>query len=164
MDIDIAREPLGAGRATATTSSSRDIWPDEHEVARTVESAIQSDMFRRSYAEVFSGDERWRALASAGQPNGAASAGAGRFAWDPQSTYVRQPPVLRRRCPPSRAPVRGRRARARARAARRQRHDRSHLARGVDQARQPGRARTCSSTASRCATSTPTARAAATTR
>jgi aconitate hydratase len=90
MDIDIAREPLGQdgdGRDVYLA----DIWPDEHEVARTVESAVQSDMFRKSYGEVYDGDEHWRALASALQHNGAGAQETLLFAWEPESTYVRQP-------------------------------------------------------------------------
>jgi aconitate hydratase len=60
----------------------RDIWPSEREVAETVEHAVQSDMFRKSYGEVFAGDERWNSLEV---PTGE------RFAWDPESTYVRKP-------------------------------------------------------------------------
>jgi len=90
MHIDIEHEPLGKD------SEGRDvylaeIWPDEHEIARTVEAAIQSDMFRKSYGEVFAGDEHWRALASVGESNGAPGRGGARFSWDPDSTYVRQP-------------------------------------------------------------------------
>src|SRR5207237_895260 len=40
----------------------KDIWPSEQEVAEVVESAIQSDMFRSSYGEVFEGDDNWRSL------------------------------------------------------------------------------------------------------
>ena len=43
----------------------RDIWPGEREVAETIEQAVQSDMFRKSYGEVFEGDERWNSLAGA---------------------------------------------------------------------------------------------------
>src|SRR3954468_16062179 len=63
----------------------RDIWPSEQEVAETVEAAVQADMFRSSYADVFKGDERWRGL---DVPEGE------RFAWDPDSTYVRHPPYF----------------------------------------------------------------------
>jgi aconitate hydratase len=42
-------------------------------------------MFRRTYGDVFTGDERWRALDT---PSGDL------FAWDPDSTYVRQPPYF----------------------------------------------------------------------
>jgi len=63
----------------------RDIWPSPQEVAQAVESAVQAEMFNASYAGVFEGDERWNAL---DVPTG------DRFAWDPESTYVRKPPYF----------------------------------------------------------------------
>jgi aconitate hydratase len=83
MDIDIVREPLGVD-GEGNEVHLHDIWPDEHEVARTVEQAIASDMFRKSYGEVFTGDESWRSLQV---PTGE------RFAWE-DSTYVREPPYF----------------------------------------------------------------------
>ncbi len=50
-----------------------------------VEDAVQSDMFHKSYGEVFDGDERWNSLEV---PSG------DRFAWDERSTYVRRPPFF----------------------------------------------------------------------
>jgi aconitate hydratase len=84
MDVDIVGEPLGRDEHGADVYL-RDIWPDEHEVARTIERAVQSDMFRKSYGEVFAGDERWNSLEV---PTGE------RFAWDTESTYVRLPPYF----------------------------------------------------------------------
>jgi aconitate hydratase len=84
MDIDLLDEPLGEddqGRPVFL----KDIWPDADEVARTVEEAVQSDMFRKSYGDVFDGDERWNGLEV---PTGEA------FAWDERSTYVRRPPYF----------------------------------------------------------------------
>jgi aconitate hydratase len=63
----------------------KDIWPSAAEVVETVEEAVQSDMFRKSYAEVFDGDERWNSLPV---PTGE------RFAWEEDSTYVRKPPFF----------------------------------------------------------------------
>ncbi len=63
----------------------KDIWPTANEVAQTIEEAVQSDMFRKSYEEVFDGDERWNSLQV---PTGEL------FAWEEQSTYVRQPPFF----------------------------------------------------------------------
>jgi aconitate hydratase len=103
MDIDITKDPLGQDGGGQDVYL-RDIWPSEHEVAQTIEQAIRSDMFRRSYAEVFTGDEDWQSLASS--DGGASSrsstaagpdtstSGGGRFPWDPDSTYVRQPPYF----------------------------------------------------------------------
>jgi aconitate hydratase len=84
MDIDLLDEPLGTGK-DGEDVYLRDIWPSAEEVARTVEEAVRSDMFRSSYGEVFEGDERWNSLEV---PEG------DRFAWDDESTYVRRPPFL----------------------------------------------------------------------
>ncbi len=84
MDIDIVGEPLGQDEQGQDVYL-RDIWPSEHEVARTIEQAIHSDMFRSSYSEVFTGDERWNSLSV---PEG------DRFAWESDSTYVRLPPYF----------------------------------------------------------------------
>jgi len=84
MDIDLLDEPLGQG-SDGEDVYLKDIWPSAEEVARTVEEAVQSDMFRSSYGEVFAGDERWNSLEV---PEG------DRFAWAEDSTYVRRPPFL----------------------------------------------------------------------
>jgi aconitate hydratase len=81
MDIDLLHDPLGQDR-NGDDVYLRDIWPSEQEVAETIEHAVQADMFRKSYGEVFEGDERWRSLEV---PTG------DRFAWDDASTYVRRP-------------------------------------------------------------------------
>jgi len=84
MDIDLLDEPLGQD-SDGGDVYLKDIWPTAEDVARTVEEAVQSDMFTSSYGEVFAGDERWNSLAV---PEGE------RFAWDDQSTYVRKPPFF----------------------------------------------------------------------
>jgi aconitate hydratase len=89
MDLDLLDEPLGEDDR-GDPVFLRDIWPSAAEVARTIEEAVQSDMFRHSYAEVFDGDERWNALEV---PTGQ------RFAWDPESTYVRLPPFFEELAP-----------------------------------------------------------------
>jgi aconitate hydratase len=100
MEIDITREPLGQD-AEGRDVYLRDLWPSEHEVAQTIEQAIRSDMFRSRYAEVYEGDEHWRSLASSGTSS---AAPGGRFAWDPDSTYVRQPPYFQG-MPPAPEPI-----------------------------------------------------------
>jgi aconitate hydratase len=84
MDIDIVSDPLGQDGQGQDVYLS-DIWPSEHEVAQTIGEAVRADMFRRSYSEVFDGDERWNGLEV---PEGE------RFAWDGKSTYVRNPPYF----------------------------------------------------------------------
>ncbi|MFL5903847.1 MAG: aconitate hydratase [Solirubrobacteraceae bacterium] len=85
MDLDLVNDPLGEGQ-DGVPVYLRDIWPSSEEVARVVEESLHSDMFRSSYGEVFAGDERWHSL---DVPEG------DRFAWDPDSTYVREPPYFK---------------------------------------------------------------------
>src|SRR5436190_16117955 len=79
MDLDMLSEPL------QDDVYLRDLWPSQQEIHAEIEAAIESDMFRKSYAEVFEGDENWNALEL---PEG------DRYAWDPGSTYVKQPPYF----------------------------------------------------------------------
>ena len=62
-----------------------DIWPAPEEIAAVVASSIGQEMFPHDYADVFKGDERWRSLPI---PTGDT------FEWDPDSTYVRKPPYF----------------------------------------------------------------------
>ncbi len=94
MDIDLYEEPLGEDRHGEPVYL-KDIWPTTAEVAATVEEAVQSDMFRKSYSEVFDGDERWNSLEV---PTGEL------FEWEPDSTYVRLPPFFED-LPPEPEPV-----------------------------------------------------------
>ncbi len=84
MDIDLYDEPLGEGR-DGEPVYLKDIWPPAAEVAHTVQDAVRSDMFHKSYGEVFDGDERWNSLEVPGGES---------FAWDESSTYVRKPPFF----------------------------------------------------------------------
>ena len=84
LDCDLNSEPLGRGSAGKDVFL-KDIWPAPTEVAETVQRYISSDMFRRSYGSVFAGDERWQAIAV---PAGKI------YAWDSQSTYVKNPPYF----------------------------------------------------------------------
>jgi aconitate hydratase len=84
MDADIVNEPIGVDRDGADVYL-RDLWPSGREVGETIEAAVRSEMFRSSYAGVFSGDERWNSLEV---PTG------DRFAWDESSTYVHLPPYF----------------------------------------------------------------------
>ncbi len=84
IDLDLEREPLGTG-SDGKPVYLRDIWPSPEAVDRVVRSSIKSAMFHKTYAEVFTGDERWRGLPV---PSGAL------FAWEPDSTYIRRAPYF----------------------------------------------------------------------
>jgi len=84
MDFDIVNESLGSDKAGKPVYL-RDIWPTPQEVETAMRDSVSSDMFRREYADVFTGDEHWRALPI---PEGDL------YAWDPKSTYIKHPPYF----------------------------------------------------------------------
>ncbi|HVF61280.1 MAG TPA: aconitate hydratase AcnA [Thermoanaerobaculia bacterium] len=84
IDIDLLTEPLGTG-SDGRPVYLRDVWPTQQEVEETVRRALHPEMFRRQYADVFAGDERWKALPV---PEG------NTYAWNPVSTYVKRPPYF----------------------------------------------------------------------
>ncbi|WP_131810447.1 aconitate hydratase AcnA, partial [Mycolicibacter heraklionensis] len=84
MDFDFETDSLGKD-TQGNDVFLRDIWPSAQEIDDTIKSAINQDMFRKSYADVFKGDENWRNLPT---PDGDT------FAWDEASTYVRKAPYF----------------------------------------------------------------------
>jgi aconitate hydratase len=84
MNLDLASEPLGTG-ADGKDVYLKDIWPTSHEVQEAMLSSVTAESFRRQYAQVFEGPERWRTLPV---PTG------DRFQWEADSTYIRRPPFL----------------------------------------------------------------------
>ncbi len=84
MDMDITRDSLGDD-TEGNPVYLKDIWPSPQEIETVIASAINQEMFTRGYADVFAGDERWKALPT---PTGKI------FEWDIDSTYVRKPPYF----------------------------------------------------------------------
>jgi len=83
-DIDLTTEPLGTGADSQPVYLS-DIWPTDEEIAAAVSSAIDPEMFRRRYGDVFESNPTWNAI-----PVTASEL----FPWDKESTYVQEPPFL----------------------------------------------------------------------
>jgi aconitate hydratase len=84
MTLDLTTEPIGIDKHGVPVYL-RELWPTEREIQETMLTSVTSTMFREQYADVFSGDERWKELQV---PTG------DRFAWDPDSTYIRNPPFF----------------------------------------------------------------------
>jgi aconitate hydratase len=84
MDVDLTREPLGTG-SDGKPVFLNEIWPSNAEIDKTIADSISEAMFRTQYADVFSGDQNWRSISV---PQGE------RYAWDPKSEYVKQPPYF----------------------------------------------------------------------
>ncbi|MGA7631910.1 MAG: aconitate hydratase AcnA [Terriglobales bacterium] len=84
IDTDLRKDPVGKGKDGKPVYLA-DIWPSQQEIEQAMASAITSDMFRKSYGEVYAGDERWRGLPV---PKGET------YAWEKDSTYIRQAPYF----------------------------------------------------------------------
>ncbi|MDP9068562.1 MAG: aconitate hydratase AcnA [Actinomycetota bacterium] len=83
VEKDLTQEPLGED-ADGNAVYLKDLWPTPQEVTDALAS-LTSEMFRKEYAKVFEGEENWRQLPS---PEGAL------YEWDPESTYVKEPPFF----------------------------------------------------------------------
>jgi len=84
IDTDLRKDAIGKGKDGKPVYLA-DIWPTQREVEEAVEHSVTAEMFAKSYAEVFQGDERWRSLDI---PKGQT------YAWEKDSTYIRRAPYF----------------------------------------------------------------------
>ena len=85
IDIDFAEQPLGTG-SDGEPVFLADVWPSAEEIRDTIQSALKPEMYENRYAEVFEGDDMWKSLAQ--------EESAGLYNWNPESTYIREPPFF----------------------------------------------------------------------
>ena len=83
-NIDLTTEPLGTG-SDGQPVFLKDIWPSNKEIGDFIAATIGPEMFAKNYADVFKGDSRWNTIAS---PDGDL------YAWDGDSTYIKNPPYF----------------------------------------------------------------------
>jgi len=81
---DMVSEPLGTS-STGEPVFLKDIWPSNEEIRTLIDAHVHSEMFRRRYADVYRGDERWRKIEVTGGDT---------YSWPPQSTYIQNPPYF----------------------------------------------------------------------
>ena len=84
IDKDLTHEPLGTD-PDGQPVYLHEIWPTPEEIRQTIAGSVTPDLFAEEYAQVFTGDDRWRLLPV---PEG------NLYEWDPDSTYVREPPFF----------------------------------------------------------------------
>ena len=81
VDTDLVNDPLGEDE-DGNPVYLRDIWPSQDEVAREIESALDPNLYKKQYANVYTGNEQWNEVEV---PSGDL------YAWDPDSTYIQEP-------------------------------------------------------------------------
>ncbi|RIK35916.1 MAG: aconitate hydratase AcnA [Chloroflexi bacterium] len=84
VNIDLDNDPLGYDPNGAPVYL-RDIWPAQEEIKSAIRRSLKPEMFREQYANVFTGNEQF---------NQVPVAGGALFQWDPESTYVKEPPFF----------------------------------------------------------------------
>nr|GME13141.1 aconitate hydratase, cytoplasmic [Ipomoea batatas] len=85
VDIDFEKEPIGVGK-DGKDVYFRDIWPTTEEVAEAVQSSVLPDMFKSTYESITKGNPMWNQLSV---PE------AKLYSWDPNSTYIHEPPYFK---------------------------------------------------------------------
>ena len=93
VDIDLVNDPLGVDREGLPVYL-RDIWPSNQEIREVVLQSVLPEMFKERYADVFTGNEVWNSI-----PHGEGDI----YDWNPESTYIQEPPFfedLTRELPP----------------------------------------------------------------
>src|SRR4051812_45477381 len=81
---DLINDPIGTG-SNGQPVFLKDIWPTNEEVRALVDAHVHSAMFTKRYADVYHGDDRWRAIKVAGSAT---------YSWPPKSTYIQNPPYF----------------------------------------------------------------------
>ncbi|HZU50896.1 MAG TPA: aconitate hydratase AcnA, partial [Sphingomicrobium sp.] len=81
---DIVKEPIGAA-SNGEPVYLKDIWPTNDEIRSLIDAHVHSEMFRRRYADVYRGDERWRKIEITGGDT---------YSWPALSTYIQNPPYF----------------------------------------------------------------------
>ena len=81
---DITKSPIGQDK-DGNDVMLADIWPSNDEVRQLIDLHVNSDMFRSRYADVFHGDDRWRAIEVTGGDT---------YNWPAESTYIQNPPYF----------------------------------------------------------------------
>jgi len=81
VDIDLSRDPIGEDEG-GNPVYLQDIWPSQEEVAREIENALDPEIYKEQYADVYTGNEQWNDVEV---PSGDL------YEWDSDSTYIQEP-------------------------------------------------------------------------
>ena len=84
VDIDMQNEPLGVGQ-DGSEVYLRDIWPTQQQILDTIQNSLTPALFQQQYGNVYDGNATWNEIPS---PDEAV------YRWDPDSTYIQEPPFF----------------------------------------------------------------------
>ncbi|WP_405143027.1 aconitate hydratase AcnA [Paenibacillus sp. FSL H7-0942] len=84
VNIDFETDPIGYDTNNEPVFL-KDLWPTSEEIKDTIASSLNAQMFRNKYENVFTANERWNSISV---PEGEL------YEWDPNSTYIQNPPFF----------------------------------------------------------------------
>jgi aconitate hydratase len=84
VDLDLEKDPLGNG-SDGRPVFLRDVWPSVQEVDALRDAASDAEEYRRNYGGGFGENARWNELPVRG---------GNVYGWNPESTYIREPPYF----------------------------------------------------------------------
>jgi len=84
MDIDLTTEPLGMD-ADGNPVYLEDLWPSDEQIGSLAAAHVKQEFYQTQYGRIFDGDEFWRSLEITESTT---------YAWDPKSTYIKNPPYF----------------------------------------------------------------------
>jgi aconitate hydratase len=84
MNLDLNHDPLGIG-TNGQLVYLKDVWPTPAEVQALLNSSLDAEMFKHSYAKVYAGDANWNSIQIPTDKI---------YRWDEHSTYVKNPPYF----------------------------------------------------------------------
>ncbi|XVE80397.1 hypothetical protein DITRI_Ditri14bG0136300 [Diplodiscus trichospermus] len=85
VDIDFEKEPIGTGK-DGKSVYFKDLWPSNEEIAEVVQSSVLPDMFKSTYEAITKGNPMWNQLSAPASTL---------YSWDPNSTYIHDPPYFK---------------------------------------------------------------------
>ena len=91
VDVDLLTEPLGHD-SDGKPVFLREIWPSQAEIQEAVAAALDAQMFKEQYADVFTSNEVWNAIPVPEAAESADASGRSLYPWDETSTYIQEPP------------------------------------------------------------------------
>ena len=84
MDIDLKNEAIGFDQQGQPVYL-RDLWPFADEINQAIAKNVTQQLFEANYADLFKGDSVWQ---------GVQSRSSALFDWQPDSTYIQEPPFF----------------------------------------------------------------------
>jgi aconitate hydratase len=84
VDIDLNNEPLGQDQK-GNDVFLKDIWPTQAEILETLQASLSPEMYRSQYSNVYQGNPDWNKIPSPDQAV---------YEWEPDSTYIAEPPFF----------------------------------------------------------------------